>query len=193
MRKGETKKSCIAKHELAHAVIARLHGCRIEKVDMDGDPGLSSLAFMIAELLGDLAIDNEASREEICQGYELDAIISFAGAAANRVNWMHHDFSDMGDYRRAKEKVSTGVTPFQIDWGDPRVKSLSLEQQNNLLSEHTAKTLERLEAQALAEVKENWPIIERVAKLFLSGKSVFSQEEIDAIIYDTQGEMTCTD
>jgi hypothetical protein len=187
MKKGETKKSCIAKHEASHAVIARLHGCEIEKIDMDGDQESGALAFVICESLGDRAKDRGADRDEVCRGFEIDAIISLAGLAANRVNWMHNDLSDLGDYRRAKEKVVIGVTPFQIDWEDPRVESLSVEQMNNLLSEQTVKTLERLEAQALTEVKESWPIIERVAELLLSGKSIFSQEEIDAVINDKGG------
>src|SRR5271166_5046072 len=96
-RRELRRKKHTALHEAGHAVIARLHGAKIEEVDMEGNEEL--FAFVKRESLSmkalkefnpeshvageKMELPSGEGREEVARGAEVDAIIALAGPAVD--------------------------------------------------------------------------------------------------------------
>ena len=170
-RREKQRKAHTALHEAGHAVLSILHGAKIHEVDMEGNSEL--FAFVKRECLTQQALNNHdapgekmklplgENREAVKKAALLDAVILLGGPALDK---LVNQKEDQWDIQAAASYVTLA------------------EDCNGVFTKRAEETLQLLYYRTMTEVKVNRPSIERVAKLFLSGKRNFSQADIEAVM-----------
>jgi hypothetical protein len=171
-RREKQRKAHTALHEAGHAVLSIRHGAKIHDVDMEGNSEL--FAFVKRDCLTQKALKSNhgeagekielplgENREAVKKAALLDAVILLAGPAMDK---LANQKEDQGDIQAATSYVTLA------------------EDCNGTFTKRAEETLQLLYYRTMTEVKANRPSIERVAKLFLSGKRNFSQADIEAVM-----------
>ena len=163
-----TRKRHVALHEAGHAVIAEIHGVRIEFADMEGTAEFE--AFVRTDITSEIYYTKDhrgpypgVDKTVFFRALKNDAKVSLAGPVIDKIE---HRRIAMNDIRAAEKYVAV------------------LEQGKGIIA--MRKRMKILREETLLEVMKHWDAIVRVQNLFLCGKRYFTEGEIrEALWLDT--------
>ncbi|MDQ6869614.1 MAG: hypothetical protein M3178_15030 [Pseudomonadota bacterium] len=170
---GQAKfKRRVAYHEAGHAVIARVHDLDIVDIDLEAyRPEVKTSSATWTALTAD------SDREGLLEALAVDVKISLAGCAVDEIRKAPEIDAQQEDLHRALDGICSMVAPDRLiaapqSVGQSFTPTVAEQAEIEIIRE-------RLWQETVAEVRQHWDWIDRVAVLFIS-RTRATQADVDA-------------